>query len=249
MFLIDRFQQFHGEMLRLTKQVEDGNWVFDPATAGTPEAVAEAAPSAVWRRLLSLLERQELEASREGGDFAVELFRRAKYAMAALADEVFLNLPWAGREAWREHLLENRLFGTHRAGEEMFERIEVLLRDRDSAYGELARLYLIVLALGFQGKYRGSPEAERELEDYRRRLFQFIFSRDPRTVRGEEQVVPQAYAATLDEAHPSELPHLKPWLWAIAMVVLLWIAAGHLIWSDATAKLQSSAGLPAGALR
>jgi type VI secretion system protein ImpK len=249
MFLIERFQQFHGELLRLTKQVEEGNWVFDPATAGTPEAVQDAAPSAVWRRLLSLLERQELEASRDGGDFAVELFRRAKYAMAALADEIFLNLPWAGREAWREHLLEHRLFGSHRAGEEMFERIEALLRDRDSAYGELARVYLTVLALGFQGKYRGSPHAAAELADYRRRLFQFIFGREPRTVKGDEQVVPQAYASTLDEAHASELPHLRPWVWAIAAVLVLWIAVGHLIWTDATARLQSTAGIPAGALQ
>jgi type VI secretion system protein ImpK len=249
MFLIERFQQFHGEMLRLTKQVEEGNWVFDPATAGTAEAVQDAAPSAVWRRLLSLLERQELEASRDGGDFAVELFRRAKYAMAAFADEIFLNLPWAGREAWREHLLENRLFGSHRAGEELFERIETLLRDRDSAYTELARVYLIILALGFQGKYRGSANAAAELQDYRRRLFQFIFGRDPRTVRGEEQVVPQAYAATLDEANATELPHLRPWLWAIAAVFVLWIAVGHLLWVDATAKLQSAAGIPAGALQ
>jgi type VI secretion system protein ImpK len=249
MFLIEKFHQFHDELLRLTKQVEAGNWVFDATMPAGTEASPDAAPSAVWRRLLSMLERQSLEAGRDGGDFAVQIYRGAQYAMAAFADEVFLHLNWPGREAWREHLLEFRLFGSHRAGEEVFERIEVLLRDRDSAYTELARIYLMVLALGFQGKYRGAPDGDAQIESYRRRLFRFIFGRDPRAVRGSEQVVPQAYASTLDESRSSELPYVRPWLWAIAAVVLLWIAGAHLIWDDATSKLESAVDVPAGGLQ
>lgn len=243
MFLIEKFRQFHGELLRLTKQVEVGNWVFDaPVAAG--ESGADAAPSAVWRRLLSVLERQSLEAVHDGGGFAVEVYRGAQYAMAAYADEVFLNLQWAGRDTWRDHLLESRLFGTHRAGDELFERIDALLGNRDTAYSELARVYLMVLALGFQGKFRGLSDAEQQIEPYRHRLFRFIFGREPLAVRGAEEVVPQAYATTLNESGASQLPYLRPWLWAAAAVFLLWITAAHFIWDDATTRLQEQIGAP-----
>jgi len=241
MFLLDRFQDFYGEVLRLKQSVGQGSWVFDgqpgqSAPAGAP--AEDLSPTAVWRTLLALLERQALEASRSGGDFALEVYRRAQYAMAALADEVFLHLDWPGREAWRSNLLESRLFGSHRAGEELFERIEELLHDRDNVYSELARVYLKVLALGFQGKFRGHPEAERELESYRRRLFRFIFGRDPQAVRGDERLMPEAYAATLDEGGGSTLPHLKPWVWALVLLVALWLGGGHLIWRSTIAGLQ-----------
>jgi type VI secretion system protein ImpK len=241
MFLLDRFQDFYREVLRLKQGVGQGSWVFDAKpgqarqAAGTPE---DLSPTAVWRTLLAMLERQALEASRSGGDFALEVYRRAQYAMAALADEVFLNLDWPGREAWRSNLLESRLFGSHRAGEELFERVEELLRDRDNVYGELARVYLMVLALGFQGKFRNHAEAERELESYRRRLFRFIFGRDPQAVRGEERLMPEAYGATLDEGSGTTLPHLKPWVWALALLVALWLGGGHLIWTATVSGLQ-----------
>ncbi|HVG07058.1 MAG TPA: DotU family type IV/VI secretion system protein [Thermoanaerobaculia bacterium] len=238
MFLLDRFQDFYREVLRLKQSVGQGNWVFDGQAQPGQPPVEDLSPTAVWRTLLALLERQALDASRSGGDFALEVYRRAQYAMAALADEVFLHLDWPGREAWRSNLLESRLFSSHRAGEELFERIEELLHDRDNVYSELARVYLTVLALGFQGKYRGHPEAARELESYRRRLFRFIFGRDPQAVRGDERLVPEAYGATLDEGSGSTLPHLKPWVWALIVLVALWLGGGHLIWRSTLDGLQ-----------
>jgi type VI secretion system protein ImpK len=238
MFLIENFQQFYGEVLRFKERIAEGTWVFegDAVTAG--KASIDTSPGAVWKRLHTILERQALDAKREGGDFGVELYRRAQYAMAALADEVFLTLDWHGRDAWRQNLLETRLFGTHGAGEEVFERIEALLRDRDSLYSELARVYLMVLALGFEGKYRGTPAAGGEVESVRRRLFQFIYGRDPAAVRGSGQLMPQAYQSTLSEGHPARLPYLRKWVWAIAMIVVLWVAGAHLLWVNETALIE-----------
>ena len=238
MFLIDRFQQFHSEVTRLVTLVSHGSWVFEgPGTVGASDA-GDAAPTAVWRRLLTILERQALDAGREGGDFALELYRRAQFAMAALADEVFLNLDWPGREKWREDLLEAKLFGTRRAGEEVFERIEEILRDRDTVYTELARVYLMVLALGFQGKYRGEKDAEQEIAAVRRRLFRFVFNREPQVVRGNERIVPQAYASTRDERRSVELPYLKPWIAGMVLVIVLWVAAAHALWLAEVSQLE-----------
>lgn len=239
MFLLSRFHEFYQETLRLKQRVARGSWVFDTEREdGRTGSEAEPSPTAVWRTLYSLLERQALEATRNGGDFAVELYRRAQYAMAALADEIFLHLDWAGREAWRSNLLEARLFGSHHAGEELFERMEELLRDRDDVQTELARIYLQVLALGFQGRYRGRPDGEHEIESYRRRLFRFLAGHDPRVMHGDERLMPQAYESTLDQGRPSKLLHLRPWLWALACVVSLWLGASHVLWRHETRGLD-----------
>lgn len=237
MFLIDKFQQFYGEVIRLRGRVAEGSWVFQGDGAGAANEPRES-PSGVWRKLVALLERQSLDAGREGGDFGLEIYRRAQYAMAALADEIFINLAWAGRDAWREHLLEAKLFGSHNAGEELFERIDALLRDHDALYGELARIYLMVLALGFQGKYRGYPEGAEIIETYRRRLFRFIYSREPQVAHGDERVMPQAYAVTLDDVSVTRLPYLKPWVWALVLILVLWVGGSHLLWRNAVADIE-----------
>jgi type VI secretion system protein ImpK len=240
MFLVDKFQQFYVELLRLRDRVTEGTWVVvdgELAPSGD-DANAETAPSAVWHKLHSLLKRQSSEAQREGGDFGVEVYRRAQYAMAALADEIFLHLEWAGRDAWREHLLESKLFGSHRAGEELFERIEQLLLNRDAVFTELARVYLTTLALGFEGKYRGNPEAPQDIEAYRRRLHRFIFNHEPLAVRGHDELVPQAYASTLDEARATRLPRVRKWGWTIAFIVAAWLLVGEILWRDATNDIK-----------
>jgi type VI secretion system protein ImpK len=241
MFLVDKFQQFYVELLRLRELVDEGRWTVvdgEVTPAGDPEATAEASPSAVWHKLHSLLKRQAAEAQREGGDVGQEVYRLAQFAMAALADEVFLHLEWAGKQSWREHLLESKLFNSHTAGEELFKRIDKLLTDRDGSYNELARVYLMTLALGFEGKYRGSVEAAQEIEAYRRRLHRFIFNRDPLAIKGRSEIVPQAYESTLDEARPTALPYMRPWIFAIVLILIAWIGVGHLIWINAIADIQ-----------
>jgi type VI secretion system protein ImpK len=231
MFVTEKFQQFHTELMRLQERLRDGSIAYDAEQPADARSAVLSA-SAAWRRIVAILERQEQEAVRHGGDLALQVYKRAQYAMAALADEIFLNLDWAGREAWRQNLVEAKLFGTHRAGEELFERIDDLLRDRDAGQAEIARIYLSALALGFQGKYRGRPDVEHELEVIRRRLYRFIFNSDPRVVRGREAVVPQAYMSTIERPRV-ELPHLKPWIWAMVLITIVWAAGQHLIWLHA----------------
>jgi type VI secretion system protein ImpK len=239
MFLIETFQQFYGEVLRLQARVAAGAWVFSGETAtNITESVARESPTAVWRRLVSLIERHSLDAGTQGGDFAAEIYRRAQYAMVALADEVFLNLDWAGREGWREHLLETKFFGSHNSGEALFERVEELLRDHDTVSAELGRIYLMTLALGFQGKYRGRPDADEVLAVYRRRLFRFVYNRDPVAVYGRERVVPQAYSSTLDGARPTELPYLRPWAWAVVAALVVWIGASFAVFRYSISELR-----------
>jgi len=89
-----------------------GGAVAGPAgAAGAAAAVTPSvAPATIWQALLGLLNRQEAEVRRTGGEYASAIYRRAQYVMAALADEIFLYLDWPGREAWRANLLEFVVF-------------------------------------------------------------------------------------------------------------------------------------------
>jgi type VI secretion system protein ImpK len=239
-FLIQQFRELYREVIRLKSRVQHGDWAFDLAQAEEGDPGAEAAPSAIWQRLLTLLERQDLAARRRGGDFAAEVYRHARYVMAALADEVFLHLDWPGREAWGDHLLESKLFGSHRAGEVVFERIDELLRQRDAVYVELAKVYLLALSLGFEGKFRGRPDAAAHLDAYRKRLFHFIFNQNPRLYQGAEHLMPGTYASTLDQGRPRKLPYLKRWFLAGAVLIALWIGASYLAWNPLIKNMTPS---------
>ncbi len=200
-------------------------------TGGTGGPAAMAVPPAtVWQALLGLLNRQEAEVRRTGGEYASAIYRRAQYVMAALADETFLYLDWPGRETWRTNLLEYKLFQSYRAGEEVFRRIEALLRTRDPADAELAKVYLMALALGFRGALRG-PEGEARIDAYRRELYTFLTNRDPGTPRDPHSLFPEAYQSNIESTGASRrLSAARRWLLAGLVLGLLWIVVSHRVW-------------------
>ena len=202
-----------------------------PAPAAPP-APATVAPATVWQALLGLLNRQEAEVRRSGGEYAAVIYRRAQYVMAALADEIFLYLDWPGREAWRANLLEFKLFQSYRAGEEIFHRIEALLRTRDPADAELGKIYLMALALGFRGQLRG-PEAQARIDWYRRELYTFLTNRDPGMPRDPHSLFPEAYQSNVEAAGAGRrLSAVRRWMLAGLLLALLWILVSHRVWLD-----------------
>lgn len=221
MSLNDKFYEFYREVVALERQLAAG-----------------ASPAEAREKLIALVARQQHESERDEGHYGAEVYARAKYAMAALADEVFLRPESKARDAWMGHLLEAALFRSQRAGEKVFENIEDLANDRGAAAAELARIYLTVLGLGFQGKYRDRTDAAHALGEARRKLYHVIYKRDPRPLAGEDRLVPDAYAETADNGIRSELPYRRPWIWALALVLLLWLGAAHALWRNAIYDLE-----------
>lgn len=191
----------------------------------------------VRSRLMGLLERQIPESRRRGGEYGVGYYRDAQYAMAALADEIFLTEDWPGREDWRNHLLEYEIFGTYTAGETVFERLEGILKERDPADGEMAAVYLMVLALGFRGKFRNADDGGR-IEFFRRQLFSFVFQDRPALDREDRKLFPEAYAHTLTRDTRERLPYLRRWFALMAIIVLVYLAASAVVWEVFTADLS-----------
>ncbi|WP_454907202.1 DotU family type IV/VI secretion system protein [Variovorax gossypii] len=213
-----QFRAFYDEIVKARDRTADSRET-------DPDLVAQS----LARHLENLLELQSLESRRDSTRFELENVADARYLKAALADEILLHTPWIGRERWTAHLLESSLFRTNIAGDLVFSRIEELLSGREPSKRDIARLYLFALALGFQGKYRGSSE-EARLLGYREELFQFVYQR-PADFSGRDRVVSErAYASTLSHIAPRKLPTLSRWTVLFLLSAATLLAVSELLW-------------------
>lgn len=196
--------------------------------------------AAVQQEFLDLFKQQELAVARHRGVLAIQANREVRYLMAALADEVFLNLDWPGAATWGQHLLEHRLFESHVAGERVFERLDALLQRRDPLTRELAGTYLLALGAGFEGKFRGR-DASAVLRDYRLRLFEFIGGELPDYGARDWRLVPSVYA-NVREVRTEQFvasPHL--WMWPPLVALALLLLASTIIWESVRIPLSRQA--------
>ncbi|QGZ42665.1 type VI secretion system protein ImpK [Pseudoduganella flava] len=193
------------------------------------EHEAQAGAEALSRQLVQLIELHTLEAGRQGGKAGLDAELQARFVKAALADEVLLHTDWAGRQHWQHVLLEATLFNTAYAGQQVFADIEQLLRERDAGRRGVARLYLHLLSLGFQGRYRGSADLG-PIAACRRELFQLIYQR-PADLGGRDAVLAeQPYASTLTYGGGRRLPKLSRRGVMLAVALLLLLGVSELLW-------------------
>ncbi len=220
----------------------------DPAGPAGAESVGETSGQVgedetrnmthqVWQRLLYLLEQQEISANRFGGEYVRELYKDAQFVMAALADEIFLQLNWEGRDAWNSNLLETKLFQSHAAGDIFFQKVDSLLKHRDPVQADLAKVYLMALAFGFQGRFRGEKQGPERLDFYRRELFQFIFHRSPDILSEANHFCPEAYLHNIGEGVGLKLEHPQKWFLYLALVLAVLLFASHHLWAFLTDDL------------
>ena len=239
-FLLDAFRQFYAEVLRFKAAIQRNPWGItrDGSAPEQDAALRAEAAERVASALQNRLRRQAAEAGRRGGDWGALAFHEAKFAMATLADEVFLELPWEGRQVWASNLLETRVFGSYVGGEKLFAEIDALLEGNDPTRRPLAEVYLMALSLGFKGRYAKEPEV---LERYRQRLFAFVYPSRGTSARAEGRLFAQAYAHTATDAPPERLPPTRRWLTAMAAAVLLYLVVSHGFWRTAARGVEESA--------
>lgn len=239
-FLLKQFHAFYEQVVRqktMVAEIESGT-AERPAEEGeNPEADRV---HTVQVTLIKVLEEQVLESRRQGGEYGVDYYKKAQYVMAALADEVFLNMHWEGRELWKTNLIEFKFFGTHVAGELLFAKIEELLKDRDPALIEIAAIYLMALSLGFRGKYKDKDDAGM-LDYYRSQLFAFIFKTNADLTSETKQLFPETYNYTLDKSEGKRLPYLNKWIGVIVLISILFLVGSYAIWDHRTKDLVSIA--------
>jgi type VI secretion system protein ImpK len=241
-FVLQCFREFYGQVIRLRRGVLANPWGI-AAEGSSPERddqLRQAAAQRLSDLLLVTLERQAMEAGRRQGEYGAAFFREALYVMATLADEVFLQLEWQGQPAWMANLLETRLFGTHVGGEELFRRLDVILREQDAVKRPLAAVYLMALSLGFQGRWRGIDAADL-LADYRRRTFAFVFPGHRSVARGERRLFPDAYESTVTAGSPVRRPRARRWVIGAAAAFLVYLGVTDRVFVAHTARSRAFA--------
>ncbi|MDY6991107.1 MAG: DotU family type IV/VI secretion system protein [Pseudomonadota bacterium] len=240
--LYSYFHEFHHELVKIKHLIHSGAW----ALQGSPEEKSSATLT-FRQQLIGSLQRQSIDAAQRGGEHGARLYREAQYLMVALADEFFLHLlDWEGKEAWRKQLLEVKMFNSQAAGERVFDNLDTLLKNRDPITLDLARIYLIVLTLNFQGKYRDSEDTE-PLNHYRRQLFFFITQREPSGLNDylhydpNKRIFPDAYAYTLDASKEKRrwLPSLFKWYMVFAVVGVGLLFSSTILWHYLSADIDA----------
>lgn len=166
------------------------------------------------------------------------LYLEAEYAMVALIDEVFLYLDWQGRAEWEKKILEARIFNTHNAGESIFVRIDQLLEKNDPIKIELAAIYLEMLALGFEGRYRNSKDNE-SIPSYIKRLYYNIFEKKPNLLAENKKLFNNPYASTLRHSSVAKLPDPKRVYQVMGGVIVLLIIISYFVWVGETYEIES----------
>ncbi|KGI78270.1 DotU family type IV/VI secretion system protein [Oleiagrimonas soli] len=248
-FLLEHFSAFYEELARikqaarsqeLTRLLEPDR----PHAEIDPHAMAER----VAARLLAVMDAQMHIVRGMATGAEMDAYRRTRYVMAALADEVIifeLSRPdsndWTAH--WVEHLIEHSIARSRVAGRQFFVLAKALVECRAPSVLEanLAAVFLLALQLGFKGMYRG-PESNSILRAYRSRLHKLARLGDIGKAR--EHAFPQAYdyAVQVDESSAQVRPALSPWLRAATYVTVGYLLLSSALWITLTWSLVYSLG-------
>lgn len=244
-FLIQNFHEFFNLLLRQKEYALRANEGLDPAVLAQQSEDDSDNPfvNAIQRRLSILLEEQAIQSTVQAGEFAVSSYQDALYAMVAYADEVFLNIPWSGQKRWENNLLESRFFQTQIAGELIFEKIEELVSNNDPLRTDLAVIYLLILGLGFKGRFRDEDADQEQLALYRHQLY-LMFNRRPSTLYdpGRDHLIEECYEHVLDSTISKGLPEIRMWLLTFAGILGVYLFASTILWYKLVRDMDSSIG-------
>ena len=186
------------------------------------KAPTPAAPTLQQARadVLAILDRMEVHTRREPS-LALP-FQKARYALVALADEVFTSSGWDRGREWQELTLERQIFQTSRADYHFFELID----QADPNDQEMTAIYYICLALGFTGRF--DPDHP-ELAEYKRRLI----ARLPEEARPKLPGEPLGRKKPRPEPKPLSKPARKMLVGGLALfAVAALVGAGWLLSPD-----------------
>jgi type VI secretion system protein ImpK len=202
--LVSHFFEFWEEVEALRREIGE---------RGSAGETLQLAAARGRERLATTLraERRDLAGGEAPG--AQSQLLEAQYAIAAAADEVFIGLTWDGAESWRARPLEAELFGTCRAGQEIFKRIDRLLNGVGPNHTEMAAVYLTALEVGFRGRYADADDAQ-TLDAYESALRKML----GRSSRPTAAVAPRCYEHTIDAGAGSHLPPARQW-WSAATAI------------------------------
>jgi len=162
-----------------------------------------------------------------------------RYVATALADEVLVNLDWLGKDRWVDFLLEDYFFGSTVAGDRVFTNIDRLLNAQNPASSMSCFLYLGLLGLGFEGRYRGSNDGGL-IANYKKELFQAVYQRSPSSAVVGKTIIDQPYLHTARRLIQARDTASNWPFWFIGLMSVGAIILGALAWSYTSEAVYST---------
>lgn len=92
---------------------------------------------------------KDSEAIAAQGPFNFDEYDQARFAICAWIDEAILNSTWNQKKLWAKNQLQQLHYETSNAGEEFFDRLDVIGLHQKG----VREVYYLCLALGFAGRY------------------------------------------------------------------------------------------------
>lgn len=228
-FLIKNFKDFYTEILGLKAWALDANPDLKNKPIPSDDHRQISKTQMIRDRLIDLLQLQYQTVESQGSGYAANYYREAQYAMVGLADEIFLNIPWEGTKEWEDHLLESALFNSQDAGEKIFQNIDTYLEAQKGANLDLGAIYLLILGLGFQGKYRGE-KTPGVLRTYCSNLYQAISYSEARLSDGRLYFFPQAYENIVSEHSTVDIPNPRNWYIILGGCIAFFFLFSYILW-------------------
>lgn len=142
-------------LLNLTAQLRAA---FHPDPNGLRETLARAI--------------QKFEAQARAAGAANEHVIGARYALCTFLDETAANTPW-GEKVWAQRSLLVQFHNEAWGGEKAFQLLGKLA-EQPAQHRDLLELFYIILALGFEGRFRVAQNGRMQLDALRERLAQLL---------------------------------------------------------------------------
>jgi type VI secretion system protein ImpK len=237
----EEFDIFYYELLRIKEMALKS--VPAPLTANEDDSddskiITVSGPAlALQERLTTFFDKQKERFHRSAVGPSSLFIQEAQYVFVTLADEVMINIHWHGSDYWRQNCLETKIFQTQVAGERIFSQIDNLFKKNDPLQRELARVYLLTLSLGFQGRFRSLGISQ--ILSYKQQLFSFIYHRSANLTQGSrDYILDDSLKFIFTEAPTKGLPDLRSWSITAFTAFLIYLFVSYGIWTIISADLH-----------
>ena len=231
--LSEEFDAFYYELLRIKEiALRSNHEATSPVNkddGDDEKTITVSGPVlALQERFTKFFEKQQERLYRIAVGPSALFIQEAQYLFVSMADEIMINHAWQGSDYWRQNCLEIKMFQTQIAGERIFFNIDNLLKTNNKLQIELARIYLLSLSLGFQGKFR--THGNSQILSYKQQLFSFIYHRSP-DIGSKDFLIEEALSSVFTAAPTKGLPDLRSWSVTALVVLLIYLFVSYGIWT------------------
>lgn len=160
-------------------------------------------------------EIQEFQTRAQSNGVDIDTIYNASYVLCTATDEAIMNTPSDNNDEWSKQTLLGYFHKENQGGEKFFELLRSLSQSPDNNRNLLELMYLL-LALGFQGCYRGVEDGKNKLTKIRTELFTII-----QQERGEsDQTLSPHWQGVVDRRNVI-VRHVPLWVFGVIAAAFL----------------------------